>query len=31
MMGPKTGEVLADLMQGRDPGVDLSSYAVNRY
>ena len=30
-MGPKTGQILADVMQGCDPGLDLAPYAVTRF
>jgi len=30
-LGPVTGRLVADLVQGRDPGVDLSLTAVERY
>lgn len=30
-LGPVTGQVVAELVQGRDPGVDLALTAVSRY
>ena len=30
-LGPVTGRLVADLVEGRDPGVDLSLTAVARY
>ncbi len=29
-LGPISGRVVADLVADRDPGIDLSRYAVNR-
>ena len=29
-LGPISGRIAADLVAGRDPGVDLSPYAVDR-
>ena len=29
-LGPVSGRITADLVAGRDPGVDLSPYAVDR-
>ena len=29
-MGPVTGRIIADLASGRDPGLDLHAYRVNR-
>ena len=29
-LGPISGRITADLIAGRDPGVDLSPYAVDR-
>ncbi|WP_164661688.1 FAD-binding oxidoreductase [Tropicibacter sp. Alg240-R139] len=31
MMAPKTGELVADLMSGRNPNVDLAPFAVTRF
>ena len=29
-MGPATGQIIADLAAGRDPGIDLSPYRPER-
>jgi len=29
-MGPVTGRIIADLVAGRDPGIDMTPYQVNR-
>ncbi|PJE26858.1 D-amino-acid dehydrogenase [Pseudooceanicola antarcticus] len=31
MMAPKTGEIIADLLSGRDPGLDLAPYDPLRF
>ena len=30
-MGPKTGKIIADLMQGKKPNIDLSPFRVDRF
>lgn len=31
MMGPRTGEIVAALLAGRDPGLDLTPYRADRF
>ncbi len=31
MLGPRTGELVAALMAGRDPGIDMVPYRVDRF
>jgi D-amino-acid dehydrogenase len=31
MMGPRTGELVAALLAGRDPGIDMTPYRVERF
>jgi D-amino-acid dehydrogenase len=31
MMGPKTGQIVADLALGRSPNLDLAPYSINRF
>jgi glycine/D-amino acid oxidase-like deaminating enzyme len=29
-LGPISGRIVADLVAGRDPGIDLAAYALDR-
>ena len=31
VLGPRTGELVAALMAGRDPGIDMTPYRVDRF
>ena len=31
MMGPRTGQLVADLVAGRTPDVDLTPYRIGRF
>ena len=30
-MGPATGEIVRDLYHGKEPGYDISSFALDRF
>jgi D-amino-acid dehydrogenase len=30
-LGPITGVIIADIVAGRDPGIDMTPYAASRY
>jgi D-amino-acid dehydrogenase len=31
MMGARTGEIVAALLAGRDPGIDMAPYRIDRF
>ena len=31
LMGPATGEIVRDLYHGKEPGYDISSFALDRF